>query len=144
MCTNKKVVIYIYSYRIEHSLDKYVLHNYKHEENYMIIMNISTAVDMHRKALESVLSNTFSLYLQKKRIFILIDYLRLLTFKLDYTRNIFLTFGIFYYWRYSEYLRITFTPTISLLALIDIAGLSSNLFRVSIFPYIFISRNSCD
>lgn len=43
----------IYSYRIEHSLDKYVLCNSIQEAN-AAIRNISVAVNMHRRALKSV------------------------------------------------------------------------------------------
>jgi len=46
--------MYLCSYRIKHSLDKYILCNSIREEDQTAIQNIRAAVDVHRRALESV------------------------------------------------------------------------------------------
>lgn len=52
--TSKRAIEYICSYRIECSVDKYTLHNSAQKKDYIVHRNITAAVDIHRKAYESV------------------------------------------------------------------------------------------
>jgi len=65
--------MYVYSYRIEHSLDTYILYNSIQEEH-TATQNICAAVNIHRRALESVFIHCYFFNLFAKiEIFVLIS-----------------------------------------------------------------------